>query len=227
MRQRTEKTIGQYLTYAMKAKRIIHSFSKRKTAAGLDFRESLIFGFFLPMFQGSKSLHFCKFYSFHKSTFLIGRWIFSLFRIRFSGFLIPLSGFILTRTIPWFFISPSFHRHIFSQFLKVHKLFPWVRFASICVYSWNVSHGRISPGRRFQLTWFECLPAQEILSLSTMISSLMSIPVKLVGPYHGDSYGGGGTRNAAIGWQGLKIGGCEGGRPAPWIFRRLENKLTR
>jgi hypothetical protein len=30
--------------------------------------------------------------------------------------------------------------------------------------------------------------------------------VELVGPYHGDSYGGGGTHTAAVGWKNLVIG---------------------
>jgi hypothetical protein len=32
--------------------------------------------------------------------------------------------------------------------------------------------------------------------------------VELIGPYHGDSFGGDGTHTAAIGWDGLYIGAC-------------------
>jgi hypothetical protein len=64
------------------------------------------------------------------------------------------------------------------------------------------------------------LPSREILSRSTMISSLLSMSVALVGPYHGDSYGGGGTHNAAVGWQGLRIGDYQAGRAAPWRIDR-------
>lgn len=44
--------------------------------------------------------------------------------------------------------------------------------------------------------------------------------VELVGPYHGDSYGGGGTHRAAIGWQGLRIGAIREGRAAPYRIDR-------
>jgi hypothetical protein len=44
--------------------------------------------------------------------------------------------------------------------------------------------------------------------------------VELVGPYHADSYGGGGTHTAAVGWQGLKIGEIIPGRAAPYRIDR-------
>jgi hypothetical protein len=44
--------------------------------------------------------------------------------------------------------------------------------------------------------------------------------VELVGPYHGDSYGGGGTHTAACGWSGLKIGQIISGRKAPFRIDR-------
>jgi hypothetical protein len=53
-----------------------------------------------------------------------------------------------------------------------------------------------------------------------MISSLLSMSVELVGPYHGDSYGGNGTHTAAVGWNGLKIGQYIEGRAAPWRIDR-------
>jgi hypothetical protein len=40
--------------------------------------------------------------------------------------------------------------------------------------------------------------------------------VVLVGPYHGDSYGGGGTHTKACGWPGLKIGRIIPERAAPF-----------
>ncbi|KAK8888383.1 hypothetical protein M9Y10_039453 [Tritrichomonas musculus] len=44
--------------------------------------------------------------------------------------------------------------------------------------------------------------------------------VELVGPYHGDSYGGGGTHTAAVGWKNLKIGAIREGRAAPYRIDR-------
>jgi hypothetical protein len=44
--------------------------------------------------------------------------------------------------------------------------------------------------------------------------------VELVGPYHGDSYGGGGTHTAACGWSGLRIGQIISGRKAPYRIDR-------
>ena len=44
--------------------------------------------------------------------------------------------------------------------------------------------------------------------------------VELVGPYHGDSYGGGGTHTAAVGWSGLTIGDIKDGRAAPYRIDR-------
>lgn len=44
--------------------------------------------------------------------------------------------------------------------------------------------------------------------------------VELTGPYHGDSYGGGGTHWAAIGWTGLTIGAIIEGRAAPYRIDR-------
>ena len=44
--------------------------------------------------------------------------------------------------------------------------------------------------------------------------------VELVGHYFGDSYGGGGTHTAAVGWQGLKIGDIKEGRKAPYRIDR-------
>jgi hypothetical protein len=41
-------------------------------------------------------------------------------------------------------------------------------------------------------------------------------PVHLVGAYHGDSYGGGGTHTAAVGWSNLTIGQYIQGRNAPY-----------
>jgi hypothetical protein len=44
----------------------------------------------------------------------------------------------------------------------------------------------------------------------------VQMSLQLVGPYHADSYGGGGTHTAAVGWQGLKIGDIIPGRAAPF-----------
>ena len=44
--------------------------------------------------------------------------------------------------------------------------------------------------------------------------------VELVGPYFADSYGGGGTHKAAIGWKGLTIGDIKEGRKAPYRIDR-------
>ena len=44
--------------------------------------------------------------------------------------------------------------------------------------------------------------------------------VELVGPYHADSYGGGGTHTAAVGWSGLTIGDIKEGRAAPYRIDR-------
>lgn len=45
--------------------------------------------------------------------------------------------------------------------------------------------------------------------------------VELVGPYHGDSYGGNGTHTAACGWDGLRIGKIFlDGRKAPYRIDR-------
>ena len=44
--------------------------------------------------------------------------------------------------------------------------------------------------------------------------------VELVGPYHGDSYGGHGTHTAAVGWKGLTIGAIKEGRAAPYRIDR-------
>jgi hypothetical protein len=44
--------------------------------------------------------------------------------------------------------------------------------------------------------------------------------VELVGPYHADSYGGGGNNTAAVGWQGLRIGAIAPGRAAPFRIDR-------
>lgn len=44
--------------------------------------------------------------------------------------------------------------------------------------------------------------------------------VELVGPYHADSYGGGGTNTAAVGWSGLRIGAICSGRAAPFRIDR-------
>jgi hypothetical protein len=40
--------------------------------------------------------------------------------------------------------------------------------------------------------------------------------VELIGPYHADADGGGGTHRAAIGWSGLKIGRIIQGKAAPY-----------
>jgi hypothetical protein len=40
--------------------------------------------------------------------------------------------------------------------------------------------------------------------------------IQLVGPYHADSYGGGGTHSIAVGWKGLRIGQVIKGRKAPY-----------
>ena len=44
--------------------------------------------------------------------------------------------------------------------------------------------------------------------------------VELVGPYFADSYGGGGTHTAAVGWSGLSIGRIIEGRKAPYRIDR-------
>jgi hypothetical protein len=45
--------------------------------------------------------------------------------------------------------------------------------------------------------------------------------VELIGPYHGDSYGEGGTHTAACGWSGLTIGRVfTDGRAAPYRIDR-------
>jgi hypothetical protein len=44
--------------------------------------------------------------------------------------------------------------------------------------------------------------------------------IELVGPYHADSYGGGGTHTAAVGWRGLTLGDFLPGRPAPFRIDR-------
>ena len=44
--------------------------------------------------------------------------------------------------------------------------------------------------------------------------------VELIGPYHGDSYGGHGTHTAAVGWSNLTIGAVCPGRAAPFRIDR-------
>jgi hypothetical protein len=44
-----------------------------------------------------------------------------------------------------------------------------------------------------------------------------AMDVDLVGPYHGDSYGGGGTHTIACGWPGLKVEDIKHGRAAPYM----------
>lgn len=44
--------------------------------------------------------------------------------------------------------------------------------------------------------------------------------VELIGPYNGDSYGGGGTHTAAVGWTGLTIGAIKEGRHSPYRIDR-------
>ena len=44
---------------------------------------------------------------------------------------------------------------------------------------------------------------------------ILLMSVELVGPYHGDSYGGHGTHTAAVGWSGLTVGDYKPGRAAP------------
>jgi hypothetical protein len=45
--------------------------------------------------------------------------------------------------------------------------------------------------------------------------------INLIGPYHGDSYGGNGTHTAACGWPGLRIGRTfKDGRAAPFEIVR-------
>jgi hypothetical protein len=45
-------------------------------------------------------------------------------------------------------------------------------------------------------------------------------PVNLVGAYHADSYGGGGTHTAACGWENLYVGTVIEGRAAPYRIDR-------
>ena len=44
--------------------------------------------------------------------------------------------------------------------------------------------------------------------------------VELVGPYHADSYGRGGTHTTAVGWNNLQIDDIKEGRAAPYRIDR-------
>jgi hypothetical protein len=52
--------------------------------------------------------------------------------------------------------------------------------------------------------------------INKQLNFIMSTAVELIGPYHGDSYGEGGTHTKACGWENLTIGKIfTDGRKAP------------